>query len=198
MKMRRRFGSSESGPAAHDHDAAFGFGWRPEMRAFLRGRRGFRHMHGGAEVRSGRGNMKFEILSVLAEKERHGYDVMLEIEQRRGGLRPSPGSIYPALQMLEDGDFIAGRDVEGKRVFTITDAGRAMLAEHVEKRGTASEERDDEALHELLSAGFKSMRGLMSAAKEVARSGNAVALKRVVEVLDKARRDVYAILADEL
>jgi len=197
--MRRRFGSSESAAEhAHDHGEDIGFGWRPEMRTFLRGRRGFRHMHGGAEIRSGRGNMKYEILSVLAEKERHGYDVMLEIEQRRGGLRPSPGSIYPALQMLEDGDFIAGRDVEGKRVFAITDAGRAMLAEHVEKRGSASEERDDEALHELLSAGFKSMRGLMTAAKEVARSGNAVALKRVVDVLDKARRDVYAILADEL
>jgi DNA-binding PadR family transcriptional regulator len=100
--------------------------------------------------------------------------------------------------MLEDGDFIAGRDVDGKRVFAITDAGRAMLAEHVEKRGSASEERDDAELHELLSASFKSMRGLLSAAKEVARSGNGVALKRVVEVLDRARRDVYAILADEL
>jgi DNA-binding PadR family transcriptional regulator len=177
---------------------AFGDDAREALRGFMRGRRGLRHMHGGSDVRSGRGNMKFEILSVLADRERHGYDVMLEIEQRRGGLRPSPGSIYPALQMLEDGDFITGTSGEGKRIFTITDAGRAMLAEHVERRGSASEERDDEALHELLSSGFKSMRGLMSAAKDVARSGNAVALKRVVEVLDRARRDVYAILADEL
>jgi DNA-binding PadR family transcriptional regulator len=193
MRKRTLFWAAGDAPGP-----AFEPAMRAGFRDFMRGRRGFRHMHGGGDVRSGRGNMKYEILSVLADGPRHGYDVMLEIERRRGGLRPSPGSIYPALQMLEDGDFVTVEEVSGKRTFSITDTGRALLAEHAEVRGDASERRDDEALHGLLTDGFKSMRGLMSAAKEVARSGNAVALKRVVDVLDKARRDVYAILADEL
>src|SRR5271170_839337 len=76
----------------------------------------------------GRGDLKYEILEALIEGPRHGYDIMLTIEQKRG-LRPSPGSIYPALQMLEDGDFVRGTERDGKRTYEISDKGRELYAE---------------------------------------------------------------------
>jgi len=91
------------------------------------GHRGERFPYGFGGPR-GRGDLKYEILEILAESPRHGYDIMLEIERQRGR-RPSPGSIYPALQMLEDGDFVRGQERDGKRVFTLTDKGRELLKE---------------------------------------------------------------------
>jgi len=173
-------------------------------RHFMRGRRGWHgHDHGfghhgfGRGGRSNRGNMKYEILSVLQDGPRHGYDIMLEIEQRRGGFRPSPGSIYPALQMLEDGDFITGSEIDGKRVYTLTEKGRTLLADHLEKGGTLHDE-DDEDTRELFIAGAKTVASLMGAIKQIAKSGNAAAVRRATEVLEKARREIYTIMADEL
>lgn len=60
----------------------------------------------------------------------HGYEMMKALEEKSGGFyMPSPGSIYPTLQMLEDRGLVSVQEVEGKKVYTITDAGRAMLAE---------------------------------------------------------------------
>ena len=89
------------------------------------GRGGRRGGWGGGR---GRGDLKYEILEALIEGPRHGYDIMLTIEQKRG-VRPSPGSIYPALQMLEDGDFVRGQERDGKRVYEITDKGRELFAQ---------------------------------------------------------------------
>jgi len=104
------------------------------MRHFRRGPRGHfgfgAHLHGGFRP-GGRGSIKYEILGVLADGPRHGYEIMLTIEERRG-VRPSPGSIYPALQMLEDEDFISGREVDGKRIYTIAQKGTDLLATHRE------------------------------------------------------------------
>jgi DNA-binding PadR family transcriptional regulator len=160
-------------------------------------RHGFGRRFGRAMARAGnRGNLRFEILSVLAEQPRHGYDIMLELEQRRGGFRPSPGSIYPALQMLEDAGFIKGREDEGKRVFDITEAGRASLAEYTAKGGF-ERDADEDAARELFGRGALALRGLIDAAKQVARLGNPRALERTADVIDRARREIYTILADE-
>jgi len=163
----------------------------------------FRHRHRfgrhfGREFggRGTPGNIKFEILAALAGGPRHGYDVMLELEKRRGGFRPSPGSIYPALQMLEDGGLIRGTEVEGKRVYEITDAGRAALEEHVQ-RGGFDRDADEEATHELFVGGAVSLRALIEAAKQAARLGNPRVIRQTIDVLDKARRDIYKLLADE-
>ncbi|HLH60337.1 MAG TPA: PadR family transcriptional regulator [Ktedonobacteraceae bacterium] len=78
----------------------------------------------------GRGDMKFALLQLLQERPMHGYEMMKALEEKSGGFyTPSPGSIYPTLQMLEDRGFVTSREVEGKRVYSITDAGRSMLAE---------------------------------------------------------------------
>ena len=67
----------------------------------------------------------------------HGYEVMKALEERtRGCYKPSPGTVYPTLQWLEDEGLVTGRDVEGKKVYEITDAGRAFLDEN---RGTVDD-----------------------------------------------------------
>src|SRR5919201_327869 len=70
------------------------------------------------------------ILTLLAEEPRNGYQIIQELAERSGGMwRPSPGSIYPALQQLEDEGLVRAEEREGKRVYTITDAGRKELEE---------------------------------------------------------------------
>lgn len=78
----------------------------------------------------GRGDMKFALLQLLQERPMHGYEMMKALEEKSGGFyTPSPGSIYPTLQMLEDRGFVTSHEVEGKRVYSITDDGRSLLAE---------------------------------------------------------------------
>ena len=76
----------------------------------------------------GRGNVKFAILDLLKEKPRHGYDIIREMEERSGGAySPSPGVIYPTLQALEDQDLVKSVEQDGKKVYSITEAGLAYL-----------------------------------------------------------------------
>ena len=77
------------------------------------------------------GDMKYVILKLLREKPMHGYEVMKALEEHTCGCyKPSPGTVYPTLQWLEDEGLVVGKDVEGKKVYEITDAGRAFLDEH--------------------------------------------------------------------
>src|SRR5581483_1799679 len=77
-----------------------------------------------------RGDLKYVILELLAERPRHGYDVIRALEERfRGLYSPSPGAVYPTLQMLEEMGYAAASEGDGKRVYAITDAGRRFLAE---------------------------------------------------------------------
>jgi DNA-binding PadR family transcriptional regulator len=75
--------------------------------------------------------MKYALLWLLQERPMHGYEMIKALEERSGGFySPSPGSIYPTLQMLEEGGFVTGSEIEGKKVYTITDTGRALLSEN--------------------------------------------------------------------
>ena len=77
------------------------------------------------------GDMKYVILRLLRDKPRHGYEVMKDLEERlHGCYSPSPGTVYPTLQWLEDEGLVTAQDVEGKKVYEITDAGRKFLDEH--------------------------------------------------------------------
>jgi DNA-binding PadR family transcriptional regulator len=158
----------------------FGFGHR--------GRRGFA---GGR----GRGDLKYEILEALLDGPRHGYDIMLTIESKRG-LRPSPGSIYPALQMLEDGDFVRSSEREGKRTYEITDKGRELLAQREPTEGEGF--FGDPRFYATITEAMQQVRGIKEAAKQIARTGNIEIYRKAVEVLDKARRELFEILADHI
>src|SRR5919202_1657048 len=80
------------------------------------------------------GDLKYVILRLLDEKPRHGYEIIKELEERFGGAySPSPGTVYPTLTMLEDLGYAQGTTEEGgRKIYSITDAGRAYLAEHSE------------------------------------------------------------------
>src|SRR5436305_3800530 len=77
------------------------------------------------------GDMKYVILKLLKDKPRHGYEVMKELEERlHGCYSPSPGTVYPTLQWLEDEGLVSAKEVDGKKVYEITDQGRQFLEEH--------------------------------------------------------------------
>jgi DNA-binding PadR family transcriptional regulator len=173
---------------AHQHG-----GPRRFMRGFDRNfERGFERGFGGWKGRTRRGDMKYLVLDVLAAGPRHGYEIIGAIEEKRG-FRPSPGSIYPTLQMLEDGSFVTSAEVEGKRVYTITDAGRTLLA----GRGT---ENDDEETDEAPGPRERLKGSAMKLAAAVmgARGSDEATIDKVRGVLDKARKEIYAILASDV
>jgi DNA-binding PadR family transcriptional regulator len=124
----------------------------------------------------------------------HGYEMIKEIEERtQGAWTPSAGSIYPTLQMLEDADLIRGEESDGKRRFTLTEAGRT---EQQEKAG-------EETPWEAVLGGVApeaivlktSLRKLLHSVRQVFEA-DAAQQKQVSEILDEARRKVYAILAE--
>jgi len=168
------------------------------MRHFRRGPRGHfgfgAHLHGGFRP-GGRGSIKYEILGVLADGPRHGYEIMLTIEERRG-VRPSPGSIYPALQMLEDEDFISGREVDGKRIYTIAQKGADLLATHRENN-PEPEDGDVPPFVAMMARGITAMHGARDALKQIARSGKPEHIERAIGIIEKARKELYTILAED-
>src|SRR5512141_2299277 len=79
---------------------------------------------GGGRRRRMRGDVRAAVLALLAEEPRHGYAIMSELTERSGGLwRPSPGSVYPALQQLQDEGLVSVEESEGRRVFSLTGSG---------------------------------------------------------------------------
>ena len=144
----------------------------------------------GEFMRMRRGDIKYHLLEMLKDTPRHGYEIIGELEQRSGGYRPSPGSVYPTLQMLEEGGFLTSEQIDGKKVYTVTDEGRRLLEERGEKPFEA---------HPKMARAFeirKSMMKLGNAAMEAARDGDEETVKRITGIINKARSDVYAILAE--
>src|SRR5829696_573137 len=94
---------------------------------------------GGRRMR--RGDVRAAILLLLDEGPRNGYQVMQELEQRSGGSwRPSPGSVYPTLQLLSDEGLVAGQYRDGSTVYDLTDAGRKHVEENRESLGAPWQE----------------------------------------------------------
>jgi hypothetical protein len=114
LMMRGPGGGGHRGPYG---EGPFGFGG---PRGFG-GPGGFRGRGGKAR----RGDIRTASLLLLAEEPRNGYAIMQEIEQRSNGVwAPSPGSVYPALSQLEDEGLIRSEEQDGRKQFTLTDAGR--------------------------------------------------------------------------
>jgi DNA-binding PadR family transcriptional regulator len=144
--------------------------------------------------RAGRGDVRTAILHLLAEQPMHGYQIMQELNQRSGGVwRPSPGSIYPTLQQLEDEGLVRPEETEGKKVYALTDQGRAEV-----------ETEDDtppwEQFRTESGSGFEALRDvgfqLVAAVMQVARAGSDDQVEQARRVLEETRRRLYQILGE--
>lgn len=158
---------------------------------------------GGAGRRSGRmfdqGDLKLVVLRLLDEKPRHGYDIIKALEERAGGMySPSPGAVYPTLQLLEELGYARAVDEGGgRKIFEITDEGRKYLAEH---RSTA----DDvfERVANAAGAGAEAFGELASAFGALGRAafntarrggGDRAKLRAVRQILERAEHDIEAL-----
>ncbi|WP_426593528.1 PadR family transcriptional regulator [Cellulomonas sp. McL0617] len=149
----------------------------------------------GPGRRAGRGDIRAAVLLLLNEQPMHGYQLIQEIGQRSGGQwRPSPGAIYPALNLLEDEGLVAITAESGRKMARLTDAGTAYVAENAEQLGSPFED----AASRPTSPG-RSLRGaleaLAAAAQQVVRSGTDDQATQALAVLERSRRDLYLILA---
>jgi DNA-binding PadR family transcriptional regulator len=143
-----------------------------------------------------RGDIRTAALLLLAEEPRNGYQIMQEVEQRSDGVwRPSPGSVYPALQQLEDEGLIRSQEGEGRKLFALTDEGRARVQERPQDATAPWEEMSGEVSDEAHELG-KLMREVGFAFVQVMRTGSKAQIGKAREVLSGTRRDLYRILAD--
>lgn len=175
-------------------------GEAPDKPFFMSGRSGGRGRGAfggdwGDEPRTRRGDFKFMLLGLLSERPQHGYELMKELEARRGGFRrSSPGSVYPTLQMLEEGGYLTSTEVEGKRVYTITDSGRQFLNDRTSS-SSHPDDRMDSKPTELIEL-RRTLTELNDAVVQVARSGNLEQAKQVSDRLVQVKREIYKLLSE--
>jgi DNA-binding PadR family transcriptional regulator len=197
----RPFGFGFFGPH-HRWDAEPGPDW-PFGRWGRRWGGGFGGFGGPGERLFGRGDLKYVILELLKDQPRHGYDIIRALEERmRGYYRPSPGSVYPTLQMLEDLGYVSSSQHEGKKIYTITDEGRRYLEEQkstvddIRERiasGWEAAQRPEvsDLMHELQQLGRALFRhGTRGALHDPER------LKRLREIVARARAEVESLDAE--
>ncbi len=170
----------------------FGPGMRGEFGPMRFGGQGPR----GRGRKARRGDIRTAALLLLAEEPRNGYQIMQEVEERSEGVwSPSPGSVYPALAQLEDEGLIRSEMGDGRKLFALTDEGRALVAERGTERPAPWEQMSDELSGGAHALG-KIMRELAHAFAQVMRTGSESQIAQASDVLAGARRDLYRILAD--
>jgi DNA-binding PadR family transcriptional regulator len=173
----------------------FGHGRHPRGTQFLEGMFGF---GGEDEPRTRRGEIKFLLLELLSAQASHGYDLIKRMETRYGGFRRlSPGSVYPTLQLLEDEGYVTSEMTAGKRVYTITEAGQQFLAEHTEREPADNAWEGFKAKSQEFEGLRQAAMELAGAVMQVARSGRSERIDRVKALLERTKREIYAMLAEE-
>src|SRR3954471_10300851 len=151
----------------------------------------------GRGRRARRGDVRAAALVLLDEESRNGYQLMQEIEQRSDGAwRPSPGSVYPALQQLEDEGLVRTNQADGRRVYELTEEGRAHVEAHREELGAPWEAFTRDVGDETREVGGL-LKDVAFAAAQVLRAGDEAQLERARKVLAEAKRSLYLILADD-
>lgn len=147
-------------------------------------------------TRMGRGDVRASILTVLADKPMHGYQIIRQIElHTEGAWKPSAGSVYPTLQMLADEGLVTSEMQEDRKVYSLTDAGREE-ADKVKDKTPWAEDSSCERPH-VSSAVPKAGAELAQAVAHAMRSSKSEQHDAVAEVLHEARRKIYAILAQD-
>ena len=182
-------------------------GDRPEGRGRGRGGRGARFggpPFGGPSFGGGRGrgrarrgDVRAAILALLAEEPRNGYGVIQEIEERSNGVwKPSPGAVYPALQQLEDESLIRPVEIDGRKLFDLTDQGRTYVADNAAQVGAPWEAVADQA-----GTGYRDAKHqlgqLWQAYYAVLQSGTPEQIAAAQKLLADTKRSLYRILAED-
>src|SRR5688500_6322904 len=161
------------------------------------GPRGFPGFGPPRGPRARRGDVRAALLVLLAEEPRNGYQLMQEIEERSGGVwRPSPGSVYPALQQLEDEGLVRVEQREGGKAYALTDEGRAHVEERRDQLGApwdAVKGDMGEGAWELIGP----MRQIGMALFQLMHSGSEAQQAEAKQVLADTRRALYRILAED-
>ena len=160
------------------------------------GPRGFRDSRGfGRGHKAGRGDIRAAILVLLTEQPMHGYQIIREISERsEEAWVPSPGSVYPTLQQLEDEELVRAEqpDGGGRRVYTLTDAGREQAAAREGAAPWAEAALGSDDLVAIRDLAF----GVMGATRQVVHTGSKDQITRAQAILREARRSLYQLLAE--
>ena len=182
-------GGHGMGPGGHD---------APPWLEFFDGPGGRRGRGRGRGPRVRRGDVRSAILDVLAstEEELNGYQVIQQIATRtEGAWRPSPGSIYPTISQLEDEGLVDTDRDGGRKVVSLTEAGRTYATEHADELAAIWKpftEGDQEAPNDLRPVAGQTM----AAVWQVAMTGTHDQHQRAAEILADTRRKLYGLLAE--
>ncbi len=147
--------------------------------------------------KASRGDVRAAILALLREGPRNGYQIMSEIEERSGGAwRPSPGAVYPALSQLADEGLVTDEKSESRRTFSLTDAGREYVQRNPEMaRGAWESTAQQEAWQ--VPGLFAEAARLGAGIVQMAHAGSPAQVRAAERLLERARRELYRLLADD-
>lgn len=150
---------------------------------------------GQAGPRARRGDVRTAVLRLLSERPMHGYQIIGELAERSGGTwSPSAGSVYPTLQLLADEGLVVAEPDAGKKVYRLTEAGVEAAAALADRRAPWDEAADSP----LGGTGYHQATGrLIQAAFQVGRSASTEQLAAAVEIMNDARKKLYAVLAED-
>lgn len=141
-----------------------------------------------------RGDVRSALLITLLDGPGHGYELIKNLEERtEGRWKPSPGSVYPQLQLLSDEGLVTSTESNGRRIYELTDTGRSEANETFESRGVPWRVLEDRDAHGGLN---KASRELHMATKQVTMTGSPEIVTNATEVLVSARRELYRLLAE--
>lgn len=147
-----------------------------------------------------KGDMRFVILDLLKERPSYGYEIIRALEERfHGWYTPSPGVVYPTLQMLEEQGLVTSEAQDGRKVYTITEAGLQFLKEREEQaeqvRGRMRDWWDPDLQRELKDI-MEDLGRLMGRLGREFRRTDAAKLHRIHEVINRAGGEIEDILKD--
>jgi len=189
--------------STHHSGEPCGRGARSHHGAF--GRHGFKHpfgpgfnphgFGGPAGGRARRGDVRAAVLRLLAEQPMHGYQIIQELSARSDGAwSPSAGSVYPTLQLLADEGLVTAEETAGKKVFSLTEAGAATVAETADQPAPW----EDAAQSDSGNAGYREAAAkLMQAMFQIGKGGSPEQVTAATDVLNDARKKLYALLAED-
>jgi DNA-binding PadR family transcriptional regulator len=163
----------------------------------------FASLFGEPGPRAERGGVKYLVLDAVADAPRHGYEIMQVIEERsKGSYRPSPGVIYPTLQLLDETGLVRGSEKEGRKIYEITEAGRRELEANRETVRDFYAQQDEapwEVYADELADFSRRLVGLVKTVRRAARHGrlNPTAVRKLRKILDETFAKVQEVFDED-